>query len=52
MTYVKSSLDKGSLLSLIDAGGMGVGVGEWRPEKKGDYGTYALDTEREIEVVS
>lgn len=52
VTYVKSSLDKGSLLSLIDAGGMGVGVGEWRPEKKGDYGTYALDTEREIEVVS
>lgn len=52
VTFVTSMLSRTSVLSLIDAGGMGVGVGEWRPEKRGDFGTYAIDTTREIEVVS
>jgi hypothetical protein len=52
VTYVTSALTRASVLSLIDAGGMGVGVGEWRPEKKGDFGTYRVDPKREIEVLS
>lgn len=51
VTYVTSALARGSVLSLIDAGGMGVGVGEWRPEKKGDFGTYRIDPSRDVEVV-
>lgn len=51
VTYVTSMLTQGSLLSLIDAGGLGVGVGEWRPEKKGDFGCYRIDPTRKIEVV-
>lgn len=51
VTYVTSALTRASVLSLIDAGGLGVGVGEWRPEKKGDFGTYAIDQEREVEVL-
>jgi len=51
VTYVTSALTRSSVLSLIDAGGMGVGVGEWRPEKSGQNGTYQIDEEREIEVV-
>lgn len=51
VTYVRSSLTKDSVLSLIDAGGMGIGVGEWRPERKGDFGTYAIDESREIQVM-
>lgn len=51
VTYVTSALTRGSVLSLIDAGGMGVGVGEWRPEKDGDFGTYRVDPGREVEVV-
>lgn len=51
VTYVRSSLTKDSVLSLIDAGGMGIGVGEWRPEKKGDFGTFAIDSEREVQVM-
>jgi hypothetical protein len=43
VTYVKSSIDRDSILSLIDAGGLGVGVGEWRPEKRGEFGTYQID---------
>lgn len=52
VTYVVSALTQGSVLSLIDAGGMGVGVGEWRPEKDGDFGQYRVDTSRNVEVVT
>lgn len=50
--YVQSMLTRESVLSLIDAGGMGVGVGEWRPEKKGDFGTYQIDSTRDVEVLA
>lgn len=50
--YVKSSLTRDSVLSLIDAGGMGVGVGEWRPQKGGQFGTYTIDPTRDVEVIS
>lgn len=52
VTYVKTALSQGSVLSLIDAGGLGIGVGEWRPEKRGEFGTFAIDTTKDIEVVS
>ena len=50
VVYVRSMLTRESVLSLIDAGGMGVGVGEWRPEKRGDFGTYMVDPTRDVEV--
>ncbi|AZM51822.1 hypothetical protein DMA15_03825 [Streptomyces sp. WAC 01529] len=52
VVYVKSMLTRESVISLIAAGGMGVGVGEWRPEKGGDFGTYDIDQSREVEVIS
>lgn len=51
VTYVKSSLSRDSVLSLIDAGGMGIGVGEWRPEKRGEFGTYQIDPTKEVEII-
>lgn len=51
ITYVTSSISRNSVLSLLDAGGMGIGVGEWRPEKRGEFGTYMVDASRTIEVV-
>jgi hypothetical protein len=51
VTFVTTALTQGSLLSLIDAGGMGVGVGEWRPQKRGEFGTYTIDKSKNIEVV-
>lgn len=51
VTFVTSSITRQSLLSLIDAGGMGVGVGEWRPERDGDFGTYRIDPDRTVEVL-
>lgn len=50
VTYVSSCLSRESVLSLIDAGGMGVGVGEWRPERKGDFGTYSIDETKDIDI--
>lgn len=52
VTYVTSALTRGSVLSLIDAGGLGVGVGEWRPQKNGDFGTFQIDQTLEVEVLS
>lgn len=52
VTYVTAMLTRESVLSLIEAGGLGVGVGEWRPEKKGDFGTYQIDPTRDVEVLS
>ena len=39
--YVPSVIDLSSVVALIDAGGTN-GVGEWRPEKSGSYGTYEV----------
>lgn len=50
VTYVRSMLTRDSVLSLIEAGGLGVGIGEWRPEKKGDMGTFVIDQSRDVEV--
>ncbi|WP_100813923.1 hypothetical protein [Microbacterium lacus] len=52
VTYITSSISRQSVLSLIDAGGLGIGVGEWRPEKRGEFGTYAVDQAAEITVLS
>jgi hypothetical protein len=51
VTYVKSALTRDSVVSLIDAGGMGVGVGEWRPEKKGDFGTFEVDPTVDVTIL-
>lgn len=52
VTYPTSVLTRNSVLSLIDAGGMGCGVGEWRPERGGDFGTYQVDPDRKVEVIA
>jgi hypothetical protein len=51
VTYITSALTRESVVSLIEAGGMGVGVGEWRPERRGDFGTYRVDPSRDVEVL-
>jgi hypothetical protein len=51
VTYFTAVLTRESVLSLIDAGGLAVGVGEWRPERDGTFGTYRIDPDANIEVV-
>ena len=48
--FARSMLTRETVLSLIEAGGMGVGVGEWRPQRNGDFGTYTIDPTRELVV--
>lgn len=51
VTYFTSVLTRSSVLSLIDAGGLAIGVGEWRPERDGTFGTYRIDPDGEVEVL-
>ena len=51
VSYFTATLTRESVLSLIDAGGLAIGVGEWRPEKDGTFGTYRIDPEAEVKVV-
>lgn len=41
-------IDLSSVLSLIDFGGQTVGVGEWRPERNGQNGTFTIDADRDV----
>jgi hypothetical protein len=50
ITFVTSALSRESVLALVDAAGMGVGIGEWRPEKRGQNGTFQIDEDREMTV--
>ena len=39
--FMPNVIDIGSVVALIDAGGAN-GVGEWRPEKSGSFGTFQV----------
>lgn len=39
--YISSLIDLGSIVALVDAGGTN-GIGEWRPEKSGSFGTFQV----------
>ncbi|MFN2592333.1 MAG: hypothetical protein ABR532_05810 [Candidatus Dormibacteria bacterium] len=52
LTYAPASISLDSVLALVDAGGMGDGIGEWRPEKGGSFGTFTIDDARQIREVS
>ena len=51
VTFFCSAITKETILSLIDAGGLAVGVGDWRPEKHGTFGTYEIDKAQKVEVI-
>jgi hypothetical protein len=36
----------------VDGAGLGVGIGDWRPEKGGDFGTFRVDPTKDITVLS
>ena len=42
-------LQLGDLINLVNRAGFGVGVGEWRPERSGEFGRFEID--RDVEVV-
>jgi|TARA_R110000787_G_scaffold39498_1_gene98936 hypothetical protein len=40
--YDEDNISASSIASLLSRAGMSVGVGEWRPEKSGDFGRFKL----------
>ncbi len=42
--FVPNLIDLDSVVALVDAGGTN-GIGEWRPEKNGSFGTYEVVSE-------
>ena len=48
--FYESFISQDSLLSLIEFGGESVGIGEWRPEKDGQNGTFKINDQLSIET--
>ena len=49
--YNANVLSEAQILNLLNTAGFAVGVGEWRPEKDGQYGMFHVATERDLERV-
>lgn len=50
--YNANVLSEGQILNLLNTAGFAVGVGEWRPEKDGQYGMFHVATEKEQMALS
>lgn len=46
--YNAGVLSEAQILNLLNTAGFAVGVGEWRPEKDGQYGMFHVATEQDI----
>ncbi|MBO9108724.1 hypothetical protein J5288_08415 [Agrobacterium sp. S2/73] len=46
--YNANVLSESQILNLLNVAGFAVGVGEWRPEKDGQYGCFHVATEADI----
>lgn len=46
--YNANVLSEAQILNLLNTAGFAVGVGEWRPEKDGQYGCFHVATEADI----
>jgi len=46
--YNQNVLSEAQILNLLNTGGFAVGIGEWRPERDGDYGRFHVATEADL----
>ncbi len=44
LQYNASVLSSEQVVNLLNLAGFGVGIGEWRPEKDGDFGRFEVET--------
>lgn len=49
-TFDAELLREDDIINLLNRAGFGAGIGEWRPEKGGEFGRYEVDTESPINV--
>lgn len=50
MEFDAEMLRSEDIINLINRAGYGVGICEWRPEKGGEFGRFAVDTSEPVEV--
>lgn len=50
--YNANVLSESQILNLLNVAGFAVGVGEWRPEKDGQYGMFHVATESELKGIA
>ena len=50
--YNANVLSESQILNLLNVAGFAVGVGEWRPERDGQYGCFHVATEAEMRQVA
>jgi hypothetical protein len=45
ITYNARTVSVEQIVAMLDAGGFGTGIGEWRPEKDGQFGRFHVEAE-------
>jgi len=48
LAYNKHALSSAQIVNLFNLAGFGVGIGEWRPEKDGQFGRFHVANETEV----
>lgn len=48
LSYNKHALSSAQIVNLFNLAGFGVGIGEWRPEKDGQFGRFHVANETEV----
>lgn len=49
--YNKNVLSESQILNLLNTAGFACGVGEWRPERDGQYGLFHVATEKDVKAL-
>lgn len=50
--YNSSAISAEQIVNLFNLAGFGVGIGEWRPEKNGQFGRFHVATDRDMKAAS
>ena len=45
-------LNEQDIVNLVNRAGFSVGIGEWRPEKGGEFGRFEIDTSEPIRYIN
>lgn len=49
--YNANVLSPAQILNLLNTAGFAVGIGEWRPEKNGQYGLFHVATQADVDLI-
>ena len=50
MQYDAELLKPEDIVNLVNRAGFGCGIGEWRPEKGGEFGRFEIDSTVSVEL--